>query len=300
MEAERSCAFRNSHYQQSQHASVGGTTGLSWLGTTAPKASVFAPPNGTSNSASQSNPWTGQVEKSSADSSSRFPMSGSPGKLENNNSRATSEQVTPSVERGDNLEGSTSTSEVTGAPGSGVAASAPASNASQNNFHAFTNPTKEEGESRAVPLTPTSGGATSSLGQQHQPTVGDGQVSSEQSSSTPLNVCQHPQSIPNNQIYQQPSLDMKQESLMTSSTAASILPYSHAYMAAGMGSYGGALSSYPPSHDNKASLSLYSTKNKSKNRTNTGKIFYIYCHLYSSNNVKNYYLCSVDRTKRKV
>jgi len=222
VEAERSCAIRNTHYQQFQQPSIGSSTGLSWLGTSAPKASVFAPPPGSTNPVSQSNPWTGQVDKSPApEQPSRFPVAGSPVKLEGNKPRTTTEQVTPSVERSENLEGSNDTSEATGTSTTAIPVSDHASNASQNSFHSFTNPTKEEGESRALPQTPTSGVSSTSLAHQHQPVLVDVQGSSEQQpSSSSLNVCQLPQSqsIPNNQqIYQQPnSMDMKQESFLAS------------------------------------------------------------------------------------
>ena len=273
VEAERSCAVRNSHFhhQSHQHVSVGGSTGLSWLGTSAPKSSVFAPLSGTSNSSSQSNPWNGQVDKSPSEPSNRFPISGSPAKLEVSSARSSSEQVTSSIDRSENLETTSRNSSVSITSG-GASVSDSAPTATQSNFHGFTNPaTKEERENGSLPLTPTSGPSTSSSGHQHQTTLGDSQRSSEQPSSSSLNSGQLPQSqsIPNTQLYQQPNMDMKQEMILAS-TSSTILPYSHAYMAAGVGSYGGALSSYPPPHDNKTSLSLYSSKNKAKNRSSTG------------------------------
>ena len=282
VEAERSCAVRHSHlHHQSHHATAGNSTGLSWLGTSAPKASVFASVPGSSNSASQSNQWNMEPEKSPTETPNRFQLSGSPVKLESGNARSNPDHVSTSLDCSDNVNTSNGSSGSSIATGS-AAASASVENGSQNSFRGYSTPPKEERENGAVPLTPSSGASTSTSGHQHHPSIGDCQGSSEQQPpSTPIDRCPLPQQpLPNNQLYHQSSLDMKQETSLLPSSTSAILPYSHAYMAASVGGYGGPLSSYPPTHENKASITLYPSKSKSKNRSSTGKVVKIFTKLF--------------------
>ena len=270
VEAERSCAVRNTHFhhQQSHHPPPGCSTGLSWLGTSTPKSSVFAPLPGISSSGGQSNSWNLSTEKSSSENLSQYQNASSPVKLEVENSRSNLKQTSTSGERNENVNGRNSGLGSSG----GVGTSTSSSSSSQNAFHAFSTTPKEEGENSnaALPHTPSSAGPTNSSRCQHMQQGGDQSSSNPQQLSTSsLEGCQLSQqkSLANNhQNYQQSSTEMKQESSLLSQTSASILPYSHSYLPASMGGYTNGLSSY---ENNKESLSAFS-KNKSKNRSSTG------------------------------
>ena len=278
VEAERSCAVRNTHFhhQPHHHTPAGCSTGLSWLGTSAPKSSVFAPLSGAANTVSHANSWNDRTEKSAEEETSRFQSSDSPVKMEIRNTRSRSDQLSSSVECNENVDvpndgSATSISSVNG-PSS-------TTSSNQNAFHTFPTPPKEETENgnSTLPLTPSSGVSSASSGRQTHQQLSDKHITSEQlpSSSSSIERCQLPQqqSIQSNiQLYQ--NAEMKQESLtaLSSSSTSTILPYSHAYIPPNVGSYGGVLSSYSSSQANPkiTSMPAYSSKGKSKSRSSTG------------------------------
>ena len=240
-----------------QHTSAGASTGLSWLGTSASKASVFAPLPDASTitpQAKSTNSWNSPTHKSPQDGGR---IQGSPVKHEMNNIQTaapTSASPNNSSEKTEII-----------APGSCVGnpknnCNAPTSVSNQTSYNIFPTPPKEESDSaNGVPLAPTS--VTSTSTHQQQPTP-DQQKPAPSMEPHQLSSRQ----VTSSQYHQQQAVrDLKHES--PHPPASETTPYSHGYKPT-TANYG---SVYHTNTDcGKTSLTNYLNKSKSKGRSATG------------------------------
>ena len=273
-EAERSCAMRNTHFhhQVQHHASAGCSTGLPWLGTAAPKASVFAPLSDTTSS--QPNPigWGSQNEKNLTENS-RY--RGSPVKHESNSVRSTSTSAASANECSESAEINSGRSEGNVIEVKSSSSLSTSSNTGSNNFYAFPTPPKDDTDS-GLPLTPASVISTSSATRPVQQSESSRRSFSEQKSVGSTESC--PQSIGQTSLNAQPyhqqqavaetaKLELPQQQ---ASSATLMSSFSQPYKPASAAEYSSSISTYQTTDCNKTSLSTYMNKSKSKNRTATG------------------------------